>query len=326
MIDLLNSPAILHSAAIHGDGFVDKPQSLKPVELELGGYVWFHLCNKNKDTKKIIAEIVSVDDHIITGLLENNSRPRLVNRDGNTVIYLRSVKGTLDCKISDMVSVHMLVNKNVIITLQDQTEGIIDYIADLINNNHAPKNTGDFIATFTNQIIEKLEPHFETLQSAVDAIEEDFESHEVSSKDIDLGTIRTQIAIARRHIIPQEKVYNRLVLNQFEWLHGACHDQMVENNNRMLYYIESLNDLRDRTIIINDEIKKENDERLNKNTHLFSIMATIFLPLSFLTGLLGVNVAGMPGMDYIPSFWLFVLLCFVLVFFQILWFQKKKWL
>ncbi len=53
--------------------------------------------------------------------------------------------------------------------------------------------------------------------------------------------------------------------------------------------------------------------------------ATIFLPLSFLTGLMGINIGGMPGVDTDTAFWLFTLFCVILVLFQILIFKKFKW-
>lgn len=53
----------------------------------------------------------------------------------------------------------------------------------------------------------------------------------------------------------------------------------------------------DRAQIINEEIDKLNSAKLNSMTYMFSVAATIFLPLTFLTGLLGINIGGMPGVD-----------------------------
>jgi zinc transporter len=65
---------------------------------------------------------------------------------------------------------------------------------------------------------------------------------------------------------------------------------------------------------------------MNKAMYLLSIIAAIFLPLGLLTGLLGINVGGIPGTD---SKWAFTLVTVVLVSLAIIlvaWFKKIKWL
>ncbi|MDD3800353.1 MAG: CorA family divalent cation transporter, partial [Novosphingobium sp.] len=56
------------------------------------------------------------------------------------------------------------------------------------------------------------------------------------------------------------------------------------------------------------------------------IVAAIFLPLGFVTGLLGINVGGMPGVDDGRAFWVVVGLCSAIMLFQLYLFRKWKWL
>ena len=59
--------------------------------------------------------------------------------------------------------------------------------------------------------------------------------------------------------------------------------------------------------------------------YVLSIVAALFLPLSFLTGLLGINVPGIPGEDYPHAFWVFMGMLAVLIAFQMWFFVRKKW-
>ncbi len=67
-------------------------------------------------------------------------------------------------------------------------------------------------------------------------------------------------------------------------------------------------------------------EQINKNMYVLSVIAGVFLPLGFVTGLLGVNVDGIPG-DETP--WAFAALCgpmLALVLFEVWLFRRFKWI
>jgi zinc transporter len=60
--------------------------------------------------------------------------------------------------------------------------------------------------------------------------------------------------------------------------------------------------------------------------YLLSIISAIFLPLGFFTGLLGVNVGGIPGTENPNAFYIFSGFLVVVVILQFIYFRKKKWI
>ena len=73
-----------------------------------------------------------------------------------------------------------------------------------------------------------------------------------------------------------------------------------------------------------DELSNALAERMNRNMYVLSVVAAIFLPLGFLTGLLGINVGGIPGADQPLAFWIFVALLAALVAAQVWLFRRMK--
>ncbi|MBT3807109.1 MAG: hypothetical protein HOG03_21300 [Desulfobacula sp.] len=69
---------------------------------------------------------------------------------------------------------------------------------------------------------------------------------------------------------------------------------MAERTARFVQDIESA---RDRALISQEEIKSRTSNQMNKAIYILSIITAIFLPLSLLTGLLGINVGGIPGAE-----------------------------
>ena len=95
--------------------------------------------------------------------------------------------------------------------------------------------------------------------------------------------------------------------------------------DRVTRFTEELHEIRDRAQILNSELNNAEAQRLNKITYMFSVVATIFLPLGFLTGLMGINIGGIPGVNQGDAFWWFAGACVVLGSVQVFIFKKLKW-
>jgi zinc transporter len=84
--------------------------------------------------------------------------------------------------------------------------------------------------------------------------------------------------------------------------------------------------IRERAVVVQEELLGRLSEKMNSTMYILSIVAAIFMPLGFLTGLLGVNVAGIPGTEYTGSFVIFCLILILMVVFQVWLFKYKKWM
>ena len=75
-----------------------------------------------------------------------------------------------------------------------------------------------------------------------------------------------------------------------------------------------------------EELVNRLSEQMNARMYVLSIVAAVFLPLGFLTGLLGINVGGIPGTEYKWGFVLVCVLIGVLAALQLWFFKRKKWM
>ena len=84
--------------------------------------------------------------------------------------------------------------------------------------------------------------------------------------------------------------------------------------------------MRERMALVRDELAGQLSDRLNRNMYLLSILSALFLPLGFLTGLFGINVAGMPGAEVSHAFWYFSGGLVVVVGLQLAILRKLHWI
>ncbi len=65
--------------------------------------------------------------------------------------------------------------------------------------------------------------------------------------------------------------------------------------DRQVRYVEDIDEVRERAAMAQEELLSRISEQMNERSYLFTVVATIFLPLNFFTGLIGINVGGTPG-------------------------------
>ena len=83
--------------------------------------------------------------------------------------------------------------------------------------------------------------------------------------------------------------------NKYKWLDEDDKARLNETTNMLIRFLEELDSSIERAQIIQQTIANQVSEQLNQRMYVMSVVAALFLPLGFLTGLLGVNVGGIPG-------------------------------
>jgi zinc transporter len=142
-----------------------------------------------------------------------------------------------------------------------------------------------------------MAPVIDELDDITDGLEDELLTGE--SREIRHGlrdARRTAIAL-RRYLAPQRDAMARLQTEDAPWLDGRQKARLREVTDRVQRYVEDLDEVRERAAVVQDELMNRLSEQMNRNMYLLSVVAAIMLPLGFLTGLLGINVGGIPGAD-----------------------------
>ena len=326
LITLANHAGLLYAKRIYPDGCpVDLDFDDSNAHKSASGILWLHMCAVHQDTREFLNNETSLDELVINALLAAETRPRILIRKEGCMVTLRAMNLNENKDPEDMISLSIWIDSNRIITTRQRDILAIEDIKSAIEQGKGPRTTGEFLTMITNRVYDRMEPYIEDLEDRTSRIEELLALHDVDGVCENTRLIRLRTAIFRRYIMPQKMALEGLIKAKFSWLSEENIEHLVESHDRVTRYVETLNDIRDRAQIINDEIDKLNDAKLNSTAYMFSVVATIFLPLSFLTGLMGINIGGMPGIDRSEAFWIFTILCVIIAGLQILIFKKIKW-
>lgn len=308
----------IKDAALDEQGAIDN--------LRASRLVWAHLDATHPETGKwLLDHVPNMDGLIADALLARETRPRMTEFRNGTMIFLRGVNLNENADAEDMVSIRIWIDEWRIITLRLRKLKAVQDIKDRFAEGRGPANAAEFLTALTSRLFERMDPVIQDLDDATDDVEEmilDTISTQCRQKVVD---IRKKAIILRRYISPQKEAIAALRRSELPWLDQTNRRHLQEGLDKLTRYVEDLDAIRERAQVVKEEITNMLSDRMNRNMYALSIIAGIFLPLGFLTGLLGINVGGMPGVDSDIAFWIVCLLCLGLLGITLGLFKTLRW-
>ena len=290
------------------------------------GILWLHLDFKNERVKKWLFEESGIDAVSCEALLAEETRPRVVASSHSLLLILRGVNCNPGADPEDMVSIRMWFDENRIITMRHRRVMAIEDINKSIGIGKGPDSANDFLVLVANRLIDRIGDVVSEIDDRVDELEElvmTEESYELRPK---LANLRRQTISMRRYIAPQRDVLSRLQNERISWLGDIDKVHIREIAERTARFIDDLDSARDRAAITQEELNNHLSEQMNKTMYILSIVAAIFLPLGLITGLLGINVGGIPGTENKFAFAYVTAFLVVFAFALVLVFKRKRWI
>jgi zinc transporter len=290
------------------------------------GLLWVHLNFEAPEVQRWIEEESQLEDVVGEVLLADESRPRVTAFDDGLLIALRGVNLNPGADPEDMVSLRIWAEKNRIITTRRRKLMSVADLCSAIEKGKGPRTSGEFLEDVADRLMSRMGEVIDDLEDKVAELEEAVltkESHELRPM---LASIRRDAIYLRRYMAPQREAIARLQSEKISWLADEDRVRLREVYDRLTRYIEDLDAARERAAVTQEELVSRLSEQMDNRMYVLSIVAAIFLPLGFLTGLLGINVGGIPGSEYKAAFAIFCLLLVGLIIIQIVIFKRKKWM
>jgi zinc transporter len=290
------------------------------------GLLWVHLNFSTPEAQQWIREQSQLGEVISDALLADESRPRVTLFDDGLLVSLRGVNLNPGEDPEDMVSLRIWAEKNRIVTTRRRKLLSVADLSNAIEKGKGPRTTGEFLEEVTDRLMSRMGGVIDALEDEVAGLEEAVlteESYELRPK---IASVRRVAIYLRRYMAPQRDAILRLQSEKTSWLAEEDRVRLREVYDRLTRYLEDLDAARERAAVTQEELVSRLSEQMDKRMYVLSIIAAIFLPLGFLTGLLGINVGGIPGAEYRAGFTIFCLFLVGLVIVEIVVFKRKKWM
>ncbi len=289
------------------------------------GSLRVHLDRTKERAQHWVRERSGLDPFAVEALLAEETRPRVESIGDGLLVILRGINMSEGVEADELIAIRMWIEPGRVITLRQFR---FQTIADLRQRAQSGDAPGGFLAAVTSGLSARIVPTLNNLREMLDRIEDDMVA---SEQDDDswrglLGTIRRQAITYRRYLMPQHEALATLANGRSRLLDERDHAEIRAALEQTARECESLEELRDRAAVTQEELRARHEARVGRTVYLLTLVATVALPLGLLTGLLGVNVGGVPLESTPLGFWIVCATMLVIVALQVWWFKRKRWM
>lgn len=289
------------------------------------GFLWVHIDLMHPDAQRWLREEAGVNDVVSEALLAEETRPRSSNMENGILVMLRGVNTNPGSDPEDMVAIRLWVEEHRVISSRRRRLLSVEDLRRSIEAHNAPNTPGELLVVLTDRLVARMSGVIDEIDEETDRLENDVvESGNLQLRH-ELSGLRSQIIALRRYLSPQREALAQLSLERVRWLSDTDRVRMREISDRVIRYVEDLDSVRDRAAVIQEELASRLAEQMNRRMYVLSMVAALFLPLGFLTGLLGINVGGIPGSENPYAFEWVTGLLVILVSLQVWIFKRQRW-
>lgn len=286
---------------------------------------WLHLNYTQRQSAEWLQNTPLIPDSVRDALAGDSMRPRVTRLGDGFMIVLRSVNHNADSRPDQLVAMRVFINDKLIVSTRRRKVYAIDAVLTDLQNGNGPVDGGSWLVDVCDALTDHASEFIEEMHDKIIELEDALMNQEVPARG-DLALLRKQLIVMRRYMAPQRDVYARLAIEKMAWMNDDDRRRMQEVADRLGRGLDDLNAGVARTSILADEVASILAESMNRRTYTMSLMAMIFLPATFLTGLFGVNLGGIPGGNWALGFTAFCLLLLAMVGGVAIWLKRRKWL
>jgi len=267
-------------------------------------WAWVHL-KRSAQTEAALHADPTIPEDLAAALSERATLPRVLSLDGHTLLILRGINHGPSNDPEDMISLRMAISETRIVSVEIRRLRLIDRMIARFKDGEAPPTPARFVTDLVRVLRSDAEPVLEDLEFKIAVLESSLQRNGALTgpQRGALTDLRHDAIQLHRYIAPQGQAIETLSHLQPKWLNEKR--RLKAEAHAFKRIAADLETLLSRAQLVAEEATHAVTERTNQIMLTLSAVSVVFLPITALTGLLGVNLAGIPFAEAPWAFWVF---------------------
>ncbi|MFM5669219.1 zinc transporter ZntB [Aeromonas hydrophila] len=285
---------------------------------------WLHLDYGNPEAARWLLQTPLLNDAARESLLGQSNRPKLVRMGETVLLILRGINHNKDHRPEEMVALRIYITPDLIISSRRRPLLSEQDVFNQLKLGGGADTPADWLVEICDALTDRAGEFVEELHDQILDLEEMVLMRDLPANGR-LALIRKQLIMIRRYLSPQRDLVARLANEKISWLDEDDRRRLLDIADRLRRWLDDLDAGVARSAVLADEINNLMAEATNRRAYQMSVMALLFLPASFLTGLFGINLGGIPGAESPTAFWIFCGSLVALATGLAVWLKHRRW-
>jgi len=270
------------------------------------GFVWLHFNLANVAAQKWLRDNLTLSDVFHESLKDGSRSTRVELDDEMLIAVVNDVHYDFAFEPSDISTMWLSVSPTLVVSARLQPLRSIDRLRDAVKKGislpssvallvHLMHDQGDVLVNIVRQTTAR-----------VDAIEDQLLAGRLESKRADLGSLRRLMVRLQRLLAPEPAALFRLLRLPPAWIREEDIEDLRQSTEEFNVAISDMTALQERIKLLQEEIAGRVAEANNRSLFILTIVTVLALPINIITGMLGMNVGGIPLAEHHFGFWIVV--------------------
>lgn len=276
-----------------------------------------------------IAQYFGIHHLVMEDIVTTNQRPKLEDMENYTYIVLRMITcNGQNEMVTEQVS--LILGSNFVISFQERPGGdVFDPIRDRIRTGkgRTRKMGPDYLAyCLIDAIVDNYFVVLENLGERVEAVEDEVVSNPTPQTLVVIHDSKRDLLFLRKTIWPLREVVDRLERGESRLIKKSTVIYLRDVYDHTIQIIDTVETLRDMVSGMLEIYLSSISNRLNEVMKVLTIIATIFIPLTFIVGIYGMNFRYMPEIEAKWGYPTVVIIMAIVAAVMVMYFRMKRWL
>jgi len=282
------------------------------------------------DILEKIGSCFSLHPLVMEDILNTEQRPKIENYGEYLYLVLKMLYYDDAANIVSTEQISLIVGQNYVISFQEGIEGdVFGHVRERLRNEkgRARKLGSDYLAySLVDAIVDNYFAIIEKLGENIEVIEEKLVTNPTTQTLHEIHNLKREMIYLRKAVWPLREVISSLERGETPLIHDATRLYLRDVYDHTIQVIDTTETYRDMVSGMLDIYLSSISNRLNAVMKVLTIIATIFMPLTFIAGVYGMNFKHMPELEWRYGYFLIWGVMILIGVFMLIYFKKKKWL
>jgi magnesium transporter len=276
-----------------------------------------------------IGEAFNIHPLVLEDILNTHQRPKLEEYDDYLYCVLKGISSAENDFAVEYEQISILILNDFVFTFKEKQDQLFEPVKRRLRSSkgHFRSQGADYLAyVILDTIVDSYFTLQDSLDDIVDSVEEDLITNPTAETLATIQGVKRELIFIRRSISPLREMLNAILRSESPLIEGKTLIYFRDISDHVLRISESLESSRDMVSGLLDIYITSISNKMNEIMKVLTVFASIFIPLTFIAGIYGMNFEYMPELKWrwaYPTLWGgFVIIPIILL----VYFKKKKWL